>query len=66
VKRGFHETIVKAYAFESEVSAEPRDVQSMKESPVAKSEYHAYAAVETRAMFLSRKKKSDELLAPGA
>jgi len=38
----------------------------MKESPVAESEYRAYAAVETRAMFLSRKKKSDELLAPGA
>jgi len=38
----------------------------MKESPVAESEYHAYAAIETRAMFLSRKKKSDELLAPGA
>jgi hypothetical protein len=29
----------------------------MKESPVAESEYHSYAAVETRAMFLSRKKK---------
>ena len=28
----------------------------MKESPVAESEFHAYAAVETRAMFLSRKK----------
>ena len=30
----------------------------MKESPVAESEYHAYAAVETRAMFLYHEKKN--------
>jgi len=29
----------------------------MKESPVAESEYHAYAAIETRAMFFITKKK---------